>query len=134
MATEPNGKILFLDDDNFILNVYGMKFTHAGYELHAAASVKDALDTLRNGFDPDVVICDLVMAQASGFDFLSTLRAEHLAPQAYRIVLTNQAETLDKVQAESLGVDRYIVKVTMTPEEVVSTVDQILADRKSRKK
>ena len=134
MEPKPKAKILFLDDDKFILNVYGMKFTHAGYELRTAASVEDALNELRKGFRPDVIISDLVMAQASGFDFLDTLKTEHLAQGAYRIVLTNQEGTLDKVQTQELGVDRYIVKVTMTPDEVVAAVDQVVTDRKTIKK
>ena len=134
MENKPKAKILFLDDDNFIVNVYALKFTAANYEFQAATSVQEALKLLRNGFTPDIIISDLVMAQASGFDFLNDLRTEHLAPDAYRIVLTNQSEELDKVQAQELGADRYIVKVTMIPEEVVEIVDQVVAHRKIEKK
>ena len=132
--TKPKAKILFLDDDTFIVNVYSLKFTAENYEFHAATSVQEALTLLRNGFVPDIIICDLVMAQTSGFDFLQEIRTEHLAPDAYRIVLTNQSEELDKVQAEQLGANRYIVKVSMIPEEVVEIVDQVVAHRKIEKK
>jgi DNA-binding NtrC family response regulator len=134
MTANPKAKIMLVDDDKFILDVYGMKFSHAGYDIRSAVSVDDALKTLREGFTPDVMILDLVLNNASGLDLLHTIQMEHLAPGAYRIVLTNQSREVDKEQAEKLGADRFIIKVTQTPEEVVEIVDKALAEKLSAQK
>jgi CheY-like chemotaxis protein len=134
METTPKAKILFVDDDTFIVDVYSKKLTSAGYDVHCATSIKDALDDLRKGFVPDVIMLDLVMSNGSGLDFLDELNTTGLAQNAYRIVFTNQSDHLDQVQAETRHVDRYIVKVTMVPEEVLGVVDQVVASRKMEQK
>lgn len=116
------GNILLVDDDKFLIDMYAMKFTTAGFQVHACLSVGDALDVLRGGFAADAVIFDLVMPEHDGFSFLETLTAEHLAGTAVRIALTNQGNDAEKARAQTLGVDRYIVKASMIPSEVVSAV------------
>ncbi len=116
------GNILLVDDDKFLIDMYAMKFTAAGFQVHACLSVADALKTLKGGFAADAVMFDLVMPEQDGFSFLETLKTEHIAEKAVRIALTNQSDDAEKARAESLGVDRYFVKAGMIPSEVVAAV------------
>ena len=121
------GKILLTDDDKFLLDMYSMKFTGAGYAVEACLSVKQALEILRAGFAPDVVLFDLTMPEMDGFAFLKALGDEKLAASAIKIALTNQNDEAEKAKAAELGASRYIIKASMIPSEVVNTVGEELA-------
>jgi DNA-binding response OmpR family regulator len=121
------GKILLVDDDKFLLDMYCMKFTQGGFTVHGALSVKSAFEALHGGFAPDAVLFDLIMPEETGFSLLEKLRAENLVPDAVKIALTNQDDPEEKKRAESLGADGYIVKATMIPSEVVTRVQEEIA-------
>jgi len=122
-------RILMLDDDKFLLDMYAMKFSQAGHVVRPCFSVDEALGELRSGFNPDAVVFDLVMPVKDGFDLLRAIREGKLAPTAKLIALTNQSSPEEKKKAEELGAHEYIIKATLVPSEVVGTVCQAI-DRK----
>lgn len=130
--TDPSnkGNVLFVDDDKFLADMYGMKFTAAGYTVQTCLSVSEALEALRKGFGPDAIIFDLIMPERDGFSFLSALKGEHLPPQTVLISLTNQSDDKERTKAESFGIDRYIVKASMIPSEVVTVVGEEIMKKK----
>jgi DNA-binding response OmpR family regulator len=128
--TDSKGKVLLLDDDKFLADMYSMKFTQEGYEVAAFLSVNDAVAALKKGFDADAVVFDIVMPEHDGFSFLQTLSSEHLAPNAVRVALTNQSDDQERAKATQLGADRYIVKASMIPSEVVAAVGEEIAKKK----
>lgn len=131
--TANKGNILLVDDDKFLVEMYGTKFSSSGYQVQACVSVDEALALIRGGFMPDGVIFDIVMPGNDGFSLLQKLSEEKLAPSAVRIALTNQSNDDEKKKAEELGVDRYIVKASMIPSEVVHVVEEEITKRKGAK-
>ncbi len=131
MTEQSPKSVLLVDDDKFLLEMYGMKFTKEGFAVQTSFAVHDALAQLRKGYSPDVVIFDIVMPDEDGFSFLETMRAEKLAEGAYKIALTNQSTDAEKKRALDLGADEFIVKATMIPSEVVAAVQQALTKGKS---
>ena len=123
------GNVLLVDDDQFLLDLYSTKFAREGYNIHTCVSPKEALDVLRSGFVPDVILFDISMPEQDGFSFLQTLLDEHLAPNSSLITLTNRSTDADKIKAEQLGASRYIVKATMIPAELVATVAEVIAKK-----
>lgn len=121
------GVILLVDDDKFLLDMYGMKFSQGDYTVEACLSGNEALGVLRGGFQPDVLLFDLTMPELDGFTFLKALSDEHLATNAIKIALTNQSDESEKAKALEMGASRYIVKASMIPSEVVNTVGEELA-------
>jgi DNA-binding response OmpR family regulator len=115
-------KVLLIDDDTFLLDMYALKFKRFGAEPLAATGAEEALDKLAEGFVPDVVLCDIIMPKLDGFDFLRAYRAKNYAPNATVIVLSNQGQETDHEQAAEFKVDDYIVKALLTPSEVVARV------------
>jgi len=121
------GKVLLVDDDKFLLDMYCMKFTQGGFNAHGALSVSKALDVIRGGFVPDAILFDIVMPEETGFSLLERLGTEKLAPKAIKVALTNQDDAEEKKRAESLGADVYLVKATLIPSEVVNRVGEEIA-------
>ena len=119
-------KVLLIDDDKFLIDLYSLKFSNQGFEVHAAQSVNAAIEALKSGFQPDAVVFDLVMPERTGFSLLEALRDEKLAPGAVRIALTNESDDTERKRAEELGADKYIVKATMIPSEVVTAVAEAI--------
>lgn len=116
------GKVLMVDDDKFLADMYAMKFSQQGYEVQSFLTVCDALKALKGGFDPDVVLFDLIMPECDGFSFLDSLRKESLATNAVKIALTNQSTDAESAHAYELGADAFLTKATLLPSEVVNIV------------
>lgn len=128
MAEEnKNGrKILIIDDDNFLLDMYALKFGQNGYQVDTALGSTVALDKLKGGATPDVIVTDLLMPVMDGFELLEKIRDEKLVPNAKRIILSNLSQDGDIERGKSLGVDGYIVKASCTPSEVLEKVNKII--------
>lgn len=118
-------KILIIDDDKFLLDMYSLKFSKGGYEVNTAFNGEEAISKIKEGYIPDVVLCDVIMPVMDGLTFIKKIRQEKLAPDATVIVLSNQGQTDDIKTAESLGIDGYIIKALTIPSEVLEQVDTI---------
>lgn len=131
MTDQPQRKILFIDDDKFLLDMYALKFTKAGYEVKTSDTTDGALKMLRDGYLPDVLLSDIVMPGMDGLDMVAVMRKEKLIPNATVIMLSNQGASDDISRAQKMNVDGYIVKATTIPSEVLSEVEKIYNSKKS---
>lgn len=133
MTDTPTKKssILLLDDDNFLLGMYGMKFSQNGYAVESFLSANQALGALRGGLNIDVILFDIMMPELDGFSFLKALYDERLGEGSLKIALTNQSDESEKAKAAELGASCYIIKASMIPSEVVNTVNEELAKHRA---
>ena len=123
-------KILIIDDDKFLLDMYALKFEKNGFEVKTATGGADAFSTLRTGYSPDILLMDLIMPVMDGFSVYENIKKDNLAPKAIAIMLTNQGLSSDINRAKELGVQGYIVKATTIPSEVVTEVTTIYQKNK----
>ncbi len=124
-------KIFLIDDDKFLLDMYALKFTNAGYEVETSESTDGALKKIQGGYIPDVMLVDIVMPGMDGLEFVMAMRKEKLAPKTVVIMLTNQGASDDIGRSQKLGVDGYIVKATTIPSEVLEQVKKICETKKT---
>jgi len=124
-------KILFIDDDSFLLDMYSLKFSKAGYDVKIANSTELALKLLRDGYEPNVMMIDIVMPGMDGLELVSKIRTEKLVPSSVIIMLTNQSSSDDVAKAQKYNVDGYIVKATSIPSEVLAQVEKICSSKKT---
>jgi DNA-binding response OmpR family regulator len=117
--------LYLIEDDAFLLDMYAQRFSQAGFVVVPKSNPTDALEHLRAGDKPQILITDLVMPGIDGFQLLEAVRTENLAPGAVIVVLSNLGEDEDIDRAVKLGALGYIVKATSTPSEVVSRVTQV---------
>jgi CheY-like chemotaxis protein len=128
-----NLTVLIVDDDKFLLGMYSLKFTNSGYDVDTTVGSLAALEKLRAGAKPDIILLDIIMPYMTGLELLKTIRDEKLAPNATMIMLTNQSQSADIETAKTLGVDGYIIKAATIPSEVLKEVEKIYEAKKGKK-
>ncbi len=120
--------ICIVDDDSFLLDMYAMRFTQANFNVVTAMSATEALEKLRGGLVPDIMLLDVVMPAIDGFELLETMNKEGLVPQTIKIYLSNLGQDQDVARGKALGAVSYIIKANSTPSEVVAHVLDVMKD------
>lgn len=120
-----NKRILLVDDDEFLVDMYSVKFQEAGFEVDTAMDGEKGLQKVREE-NFDVLLLDLVMPAVDGFEVLEKLNEEELREGMKVIVLSNQGKAENIERGESLGIDGYIVKANAIPSEVLERVKNII--------
>lgn len=123
-------KIFIIDDDSFLSSMYSMKFEKSGFETKVASNGQNAIEVLKGGYKPDVLMMDVVMPIMDGFEMYEQIKKNNLAPNAITVMLTNQGTSVDINRAKELGVNGYIVKATTIPSEVVDEVKSLIKNFK----
>ena len=119
-------KILIVDDDNFLLDMYALKFSQSNFEVYTAGSGLLAIEKLKGGLSPVVMLVDIIMPEMDGFEMLEKINNEKLSPNSLKIILSNKSQQSDIDRGNSLGVAGYIIKANSTPVEVINQVISIL--------
>lgn len=124
--TQTPKKIFIVDDDKFLLDMYTFKFKEKGFDVVQAFGSVDALDKLKGGITPDVLLLDVVMPTMDGFELLGVIRERGLTPKSKVIILSNLGQAADIEKGRSLGAQGYVIKASSTPSEVVEKVLAVL--------
>ena len=120
-------KILLVEDDNNLREIYEARLQAEGYEIVSASDGEDALAVAKVE-KPQLVISDVMMPKISGFEMLDILRNTDGLADVKVIMLTALGQAEDKTRADQLGADRYLVKSQVTLEDIVKTAHQLLDD------
>lgn len=123
-------KILVVDDDSFLLDMYAFKFSQNNFEVDTAHSASQAIEKLKDGSNPDVVMMDIIMPEMDGFEMLEKINKEKLSENSVKVILSNKGQQSDIERGKELGAAGYVVKVNSTPAEVVEKVIEILKNKK----
>lgn len=119
-------KILLVEDDSNLREIYGARLEAEGYEIVSANDGEEALATAVRE-RPDLIISDVMMPKISGFDMLDILRSTPETKDVRVIVMTALSQEEDRKRGEQLGADRYVVKSQVTLDDVVTMVQELLS-------
>lgn len=120
-------KILLVEDDKSLREIYGVRLQAEGYEIASAGDGEEAL-AMAIKEHPDLIVSDVMMPKISGFDMLDILRSTTETKNVKVIMMTALSSDDQRARGESLGADRYLVKSQVGIEDVVRTVHDVLAD------
>ena len=119
-------KIVIVEDDLAIAQMYRLKFEAEGYKVEIAENGKLGL-ALCEDMKPDLVLLDLMMPEMNGDEMLEKMRSTDWGKDIRVIILTNVGEQEAPEKLKSLGVRSYIVKAEMTPKQVAELAKQQLS-------
>jgi DNA-binding response OmpR family regulator len=121
-------KILLVDDDAFLRDMYATKFSEEGHKIDVADSSERAISKLESEIY-DAVLLDVIMPGISGIELLKRIKSEKLGGNPVCIMLTNQSEEADRQSAISEGAKGYIIKAERIPSEVVEEVLEFVKEK-----
>ena len=127
-------KILIVDDDTFLLDMYAFKFSQHNFEVYTASGGLQVIEKLKDKLNPDIILMDIIMPDMDGFEMLEKINKDNLSPDSTKIILTNKSQQSDIDRGNNLGASGYIVKASSTPAEVISQVVEILSKKVAVKK
>jgi DNA-binding response OmpR family regulator len=121
----PEKKVLLIEDDKMISNMYQTKLRQDGFNVITAEDGATGLD-LAVKEKPDVVLLDVIIPQLDGFSVLQEIKLNAKIKNTPVIMLTNLGTTEDKEKAKQFGANDYLVKASLTPAEVSETIKKLL--------
>jgi len=123
-------KILLVEDDNNLREIYEARLTAEGYDIISAQNGEEAL-VLAKQHHPDLVITDVMMPRISGYEMVDILRNTDELKDTKVIMLTALGQAEDKDRAGKLGADKYLVKSQVTLEDIVNSTKAVLSTDES---
>lgn len=120
-------KILLVEDDKSLREIYGVRLYSEGYDIISAGDGEEAL-AMAIKERPTLIISDVMMPKISGFDMLDILRSTTETKNIRVIMMTALSSEDQRARGEALGADRYLVKSQVGIEDVVRTVHEVLGD------
>ncbi len=120
-------KILYVEDDQFISEIYIRKFEASGFEVKNAVTGKEVLRELKNDLY-DLMLLDLVIPEMSGVDVLRELKEnpEYKGVNIRIVIFSNLSSEEDRKQCLDYGADGFISKTELSPTGVVEEVNRYL--------
>jgi CheY-like chemotaxis protein len=118
-------KILLVEDDNNLREIFEMRLQAEGYETLTASDGEEALVVALKE-KPELIIADVMMPKMSGFEMLETLRAAPDTSKIKVIMMTALGQAEDQARGEKLGVVKYLVKSQVTLEDFVRVVKEVV--------
>jgi len=118
-------KILLIEDEEMLANMYEAKFQNEGFNIVKALDGEEGLNKAKEIL-PDFILLDIIMPKMDGFAVLKALKEDDKTKSIPVMLLTNLGQEEDIQRGKELGVVSYLVKANTTPSEVVETVKKQL--------
>ena len=125
-ATPKLKKILCIEDEHFISELYTRALTRAGYEVDVQLDGQKGLEAAQTDIY-DIILLDLMVPNITGIEILRTLRDPRETPKMHaRIIITTNLEQRDDVRADiEHQADGYLVKAEITPHQLVEFLGRL---------
>ena len=118
-------KVLIIEDDSYISDMYRIKLESENFEVATAEDGIIGIKMLKKQ-KPDIILLDVVMPKMDGFDVLKTIKKNVELKEVPVVLLTNLSQKENVERGFELGADSYIIKAHFTPSEVVEKIKGIL--------
>lgn len=120
-----NKKILIVEDDEFLLQMYVTKLELESFTVLSATNGEEGLKAAFKE-KPDLILLDLKLPKIDGFEVLRDLKSNEDTKNIPVVVLTNFSEKEHIDKCLSLGAEDYLIKAHFVPSEVISKIKKIL--------
>lgn len=120
-------KILLIEDDPLLIDVYSTKLKQSGFEVRVVQSGEKALEAAEEQ-QPDLVLLDIVLPHIDGWDILHNLRSSEKLRGARIVILSNLGQKEEIAKGLALGAAKYLIKAHYTPSEIVQEIINLIGN------
>lgn len=126
-------KIMIVEDDSFVLDIYQTKLSQEGYTVIEARNGAEAMKKLEKE-KPDLLLLDIVMPYMDGIEVLKKIKDREDLKNMPVILLTNLSQKEEINVGLGLGASDYLIKSHFTPSEVMEKIKIYLPGKKAEEK
>ena len=118
-------KILIIEDEKVLAEMYKEKLEREGFEVILAFNVKEGIESAKRE-RPDVILLDILLAGENGIDFLRKQKENQEIFQIPVIAFSNYDDQRAKKEAKELGAKEYLIKTNYTPTQIIKKIKKYL--------
>ena len=118
-------KILIVEDDPFILDIYSSQFKKEGYLIDVATDGQMALERIKNN-GPDLVLLDIELPRMNGWDVLKVLRDDPVTKDLKVVIISNNNQEEAAQNIAKFNVLKYFLKIEHTASDIIAQVKNML--------
>ena len=123
--TDKKIKVVLVEDDKFLSNMYQTKLTIEGMEVIPAYDGQQGVEVVKKE-KPDIVLLDIVLPVLEGWDTLKEIKKDPAVKDIPVIILSNLGQEEDIKKGQELGAVDYLIKAHFIPREVIEKIKTIL--------
>ncbi len=117
-------KILLVEDDAMLIDIYTTKLREANFEVEVAQDGQEALRVVAEK-NPDIMLLDIVLPHMDGWEVLEQLKTNR--PANLKIFVFSNLSQKDEIErGAGLGVDKYLIKAHYTPSQVIEEIKKTI--------
>jgi two-component system alkaline phosphatase synthesis response regulator PhoP len=118
-------KILLVEDDSTLIEMYQLKFTEEGWDVVVLSKGNHVLETAQKE-KPKIILLDIMLPGLDGFAVLQELKSNAKTKKIPVILLSNLGQDSDIQKGKELGAVDHMIKADFTPAQVVEKVKKYL--------
>ena len=123
-------KILIVEDESSLLDLYSMKLEQAGYQVIKAPNGAEGF-SLASTEIPNLILLDLLMPKVDGYEALKKLKNNAKTKKIPVIIFSNLSQKEEIEKGLKLGANDFIIKTSVTPTQLEQKVQKFLNKYKS---
>lgn len=118
-------KILIVEDEKILAEMYREKLENSGFEVFSASNGEDGFD-LAKEMKPDIILLDILLPRKNGLELLAQIREDSQIASMPVVVFSNYDDLKTIREAERLGIKDYLIKANYTPKEMLERLEKAL--------
>lgn len=118
-------RILIVEDEKILSDMYKFKLTKEGFEVVSAIEVDEAIALAKKQL-PDLVVLDILLPKESGINYLIKTRVMDDLKEVPVLVLSNFDDNQTRAEATKYGAKDYLIKSNHDPKEIVARIKELL--------
>jgi DNA-binding response OmpR family regulator len=122
-------KILLVEDEALMINLYQNLLTTKGFEVDTALDGNECMEKLKSG-TYDLLLLDIMMPNKDGLLTLKEVRADEKLKNLPIIIMSNLGNENVISDAYAMGVSHYFVKSDTENDEIIKTINEVLSGKK----
>lgn len=123
---EKQKKVLLVEDEEFIRDLYVRQLTQSGFDVKAVGDGNGALQALKSDTF-DLLLLDIMLPGINGLQVLREFKAANANSPMKVVLLTNLGQEAVIKEGFELGAHAYLIKASFTPDQVVNEINNVLS-------